>query len=123
MTKQRKAILDTIRQSPRHMTAEEIYAQTRMKMATIAMATIYNNLNALVDEGKIRRIQFPGEPDRYDRNMMYHEHLVCEKCKEVVDVDIEEFLPKLERQLGVHITKCSLSLYYVCKQCAAQDKM
>lgn len=122
MTKQKKAILDTIRQSHRHMTAEEIYEQTRRGRVTLAMATVYNNLKALVEEGKIRRIHFPGQPDYYDRNMAYHEHLICEGCKEVVDVDMEEFVPDLEKKLGVHITRYSLSLYYICPTCAALEK-
>lgn len=117
MTRQRKAILDTIRESERHLTAEEIYLQIKQKLPSIAMATVYNNLKVLVEEKKIKRLQFPGLPDHYDRNLLYHEHLICEACGEVTDAQIEAFLPQLEQQLGIHITGYHLSLYYICPSC------
>lgn len=121
MTKQRKIILDTIRESSRHMTAEDIYLEAREKMPSLAIATVYNNLRALTAQGIVRRLQFAGLPDRYDRNMAYHEHLICECCGEVTDAQIEQFLPMLEKQLGTHITHYHLSLYHVCSACQSAD--
>lgn len=121
MTKQRRVILDTIRESPKHMTAEEIYIEARGRMPSLAIATVYNNLKSLTNQGIVRRLQFAGLPDRYDRNMAYHEHLICECCGEVVDAQVEELLPMLEKQLGTHITRYNLSLYHVCDACRGKN--
>lgn len=118
MTKQRKMILETIRENDRHMTPEEIYKKTKEKFPTIAMATVYNNLKVLTQEGMIGRIQIPGQPDHYDRHNDGHEHLVCERCGRMVDADPGEFLPGMEKNLGIHITHYHLTLYYICPDCA-----
>ena len=50
MTKQRKLVLAIINESERHLTAEEIFIEAKKRITSIAFATIYNNLNALVNE-------------------------------------------------------------------------
>jgi len=120
MTKQRMIILETIREVERHMTAEEIFEAAKEKMPNMAMATIYNNLKALTQEGKIRRIQVAGEPDRYDRNMIFHEHLVCEECGEMTDAWPGELKEGLEKKLGIALTRYQLTLYHVCDSCQAK---
>ena len=60
-------ILDTILNSRNHPTAEQIFLEMKKKNPKIAQATVYNNLNALVDEGKIIRLSEAGFPDRYDK--------------------------------------------------------
>lgn len=119
MTKQRLVILETIREIDCHMTAEEIYEATKKKLPNIAKATVYNNLKVLVQEGKIRRLQVAGEPDRYDRNMIFHEHLVCEECGEMTDAWPGELKEGLEKKLGITITRYNLTLYHVCDKCQA----
>lgn len=117
MTRQRRMILDVIRESDRHMTAEEIYIETKKRMPSVAMATIYNNLKILTEQGVIRRLQFAGMPDHYDRNMVYHEHLICESCRNVTDAEMGDLLPVLEQRLGIHITHYNLSMFYICDAC------
>ncbi|MCI8372074.1 MAG: transcriptional repressor [Lachnospiraceae bacterium] len=117
MTKQRRVILETIKENDKHMTPEEIYTKTREKFPAIAMATVYNNLNSLVRQGIIRRIQVPGSPDHYDRNTEKHEHLICEKCGHMADADPGDFISGIEQNLGIPITRYNLTLYYICPNC------
>ena len=56
MTRQRALILRLIRESGEHPTAEEIYRKAKEEMPGIALATVYNNLNHLAQEGEIRKI-------------------------------------------------------------------
>lgn len=117
MTKQRLIILETIRGIDRHMTAEEIFAETKKKLPSIVRATVYNNLKVLVQEGKVRRLQVAGEPDRYDRNMVLHEHLVCEECGEMTDAWPGELKEDLEKKLKITITRYNLIMYHICEKC------
>lgn len=117
MTKQRLLILETIRENDRHMTAEEIYMEIRKKLPTIARATVYNNLKRLTCEGKIRKLQVVGEPDRYDRNMVFHEHLICEHCGEMTDAWPGEWKEEMEKRLGITITRYHLTMYHICDAC------
>ena len=55
MTRQRELIINILKQSDRHLTADEIFFLAKLKMPSIAMATIYNNLNAMNEAGLVKR--------------------------------------------------------------------
>ena len=80
MTKQRAAIIKVMRENCGHFTAEEIFLLANEEYPSIVRATIYNNLNGMVEEGSIRRICQSGQPDRFDRNPIPHEHIICTGC-------------------------------------------
>ena len=79
MTKYAQQILDLVLCSTEHPTAEQIFLQMKQENSKIAQATVYNNLNALVADGKLIRLSQPGAPDRYD-NTTRHDHLICTRC-------------------------------------------
>ena len=89
MTRQRALILEIMRSAPGHLTADEIFAQARMRMPSIARGTVYRNLNLLVDIGQLRRIGVPGEADRYDWQLETHQHLFCRRCKKVLNLAMQ----------------------------------
>lgn len=59
-TKQRKLVLDAVRQSYNHPTADEIYNAVRAQDDKISRGTVYRNLNLLADAGEILSIKTPG---------------------------------------------------------------
>ena len=76
MTKQRQLVLSIVNESEDHLTAEEIFIEAKNRITSIAFATIYNNLNVLVNEKYIARVKSPGNPDRFDKLTIPHEHVV-----------------------------------------------
>lgn len=58
-TKQRKLVLDAVRQSYNHPTADEIYNAVREQDDKISRGTVYRNLNLLADAGEILSIKTP----------------------------------------------------------------
>ena len=87
MTKYAKKIWEIVESSYSHMTAEQIFEELRKTYPKVVLATVYNNLNRLWEEDKIRKISVEGMPDRYDRTRR-HDHLVCKKCGRLLDVDL-----------------------------------
>ena len=65
-TRQRKLVLDAVRQSYNHPTADEIYNAVREQDDKISRGTVYRNLNLLADAGEILSIKTPGG-SRFDR--------------------------------------------------------
>ncbi len=59
-TRQRKLVLDAVRQSYNHPTADEIYNVVREQDDKISRGTVYRNLNLLADAGEILSIKTPG---------------------------------------------------------------
>lgn len=59
MSRYAELILELINQSQGHMTAEQIFLELKTE-PRIVQATVYNNLNALCQEGLIRKLSLEG---------------------------------------------------------------
>ena len=117
MTKQRRLILDVIRSSGEHLTADEIFIKARKILPSIAIGTVYRNLRLITEDGTIRRIVAPNEPDRFDRSLHPHEHIICQHCKRMSDIAIADLKEYLQRRTGIEILGYDLSLRYICDEC------
>ncbi len=117
MTKQRKLILAIINDSMEHLTAEAIFMEAKKRMDSIAFATVYNNLNALVSENYIARIKSPGNADRFDKITKPHEHLICDSCGHIIDVHVTDLKDMIEQKIKVNLTSYNLDMHYVCEAC------
>lgn len=116
MTKYAKEILEIVESSYSHMTAEQVFKQLRNTYPTVVLATVYNNLNRLWEENRIRKVSVEGMPDRYDR-IQRHDHLVCKKCGKLLDIDLGDLTMQLEKKVGIPILSYDLKLLYLCEEC------
>ena len=121
MTKYAQKILEIVESSRNHMTAEQIFDELRRSYPSVALATVYNNLNRLSAEDRIRRISVEGMPDRYDRTAR-HDHFVCKRCGRLSDVTLADLTELLEKQVGVSILSYDLKLLYLCDKCKKERK-
>ncbi|HHT62823.1 MAG TPA: transcriptional repressor, partial [Clostridia bacterium] len=58
MTKQRKTILEILRNTTCHPTADWIYEQARKVIPEISLGTIYRNLQILTQEEEIQELKY-----------------------------------------------------------------
>lgn len=121
MTKQRKLVMDIIENSCCHPTAEQVFLKAKEQISGIAMATVYNNINYLLDEGLIRRISVIGQADRFDNVRIPHEHIKCDKCNKITDIFLGDMLDELKNKTGLKLTSYELNLHYVCDSCRNND--
>lgn len=122
MTKQRELIMTILKQSDRHLTADEIFFLAKLKMPSIAMATIYNNLNAMNEAGLVKRLHIDGVADCFDKVTEPHDHLLCDKCGKITDIHLPSLSPTLEAQIGSPIEDYELTVHYVCSECRQAPK-
>ena len=113
-------ILEMINTSEKHLTAEEIFLALKKSCPSVVLATVYNNLNHLYQQGKIRKISLEGCPDRYDKNTR-HDHLICRCCGKLSEVYLSDMTALLEREVGFSIEGYDLKLQYLCPQCRANQ--
>lgn len=119
MSKQRQLILDIVRSSHTHMTAEQIWLAAKEKMPSMVMATVYNNLNALSATGEIARIRVADGPDHFDKTTPPHFHLVCDECGEMVDIyGMTDPTEEILLNVGVKPLFIELNAHYICPRCA-----
>ena len=119
-TRQRKLVLDAVRASCTHPTADEIYAAVREQDDRISRGTVYRNLNLLADEGEILSIKAPGGC-RFDRTVEPHAHIICTGCGAVIDVPLP-FDATLDAQAteatGWHIDSHYTIFEGLCQNCS-----
>lgn len=120
MTKYEKEIFAIVNTSREHPTADQIYQTLKETFPTVALATVYNNLNRLLEAELIRKVSTEGMPDRYDR-VKKHDHLVCPCCGRLSDVRFGDLTPLLEGQLEGRPFSYDLKVYALCPECRAKQ--
>ena len=116
MTKYEKQIYEIVNKLAGHLTADQIFAELKRTYPSVSLATVYNNLNRLWEENRIRKVSLEGMADRYDR-IRRHDHLVCKKCGRLLDVDLGDLTAQLEEKAGISILSYDLKLLYLCEAC------
>ena len=62
----------------------------------------------------------PGLPDRFDANVIEHNHMICDVCGNIQDIhsDILKNIPSaISNELDIEITSCTVILHGICKNC------
>lgn len=74
MTRQRQEVYRTLLQQRNHPTANDVFMRVKDRLPQISLATVYNCLEALVQHGIIRQVNFDRESSRYCPNLSEHGH-------------------------------------------------
>lgn len=123
LTPQREAIYCYLRSTVSHPRAEDVYSSVRSEHPSLSLATVYNTLNLLVNQGLAIRLAYGESTARYDANVSDHAHVVCEHCGSVADVhpasgaDIQAAVAAAS---GYRIRSHRLMFYGVCGPCQEQ---
>lgn len=125
-TRQREVILEVLRGTKSHPTADWVYQEVRKKMPHVSLGTIYRNLKTLSEHGEIKELAFGSTHSRFDANSHSHYHFVCENCGLIEDLEMP-VLEHLERQveeLGEYqISSHRLEFYGLCPECAREESI
>jgi Fur family peroxide stress response transcriptional regulator len=97
VTPQRIAILEAIVKLNNHPTAENIIDYIRKNHPNIATATVYKVLDALVENGLIKKVKTEKDIMRYDAVMESHHHLYCSESDRIEDYKDNELNELLEK--------------------------
>ncbi len=126
-TRQRQVILEEVKRSRTHPTADEIYEQVRSRLPRVSLGTVYRNLDVLAANGDILKLA-PGRPQmRFDGNLTAHYHMTCIHCGRIEDLPLtasDNPIDILENMTS-HLTKYGvfghkLEFVGVCAECAAK---
>lgn len=120
ITKQRTAVLQVIRDSEGHLTANEVFEDAKRLLPGISFATVYNSLRYLSNEGLIGEVRFGKDATRYDRKLERHDHAICDNCGKLVDLDLR--IPNALFKEASELSKFSvgtieLTLHGLCPAC------
>ena len=72
-----------------HATIEALYETMVKKFNSISLATIYKNINLMLENSFIQEVKIPHSKSVYELTKESHSHLVCEDCGMVQDISIK----------------------------------
>jgi len=120
MTKQRKKILEVLKSTDTHPTADWIYEQVKKDIPNISLGTVYRNLNVLSEMGEIQVLEYGSNYSRYDGNPDDHYHFCCQGCDAVADIDLnvkEKLNEEVEKQTSFRVFTHRTEFYGLCEEC------
>ncbi|MFW6281848.1 MAG: Fur family transcriptional regulator [bacterium] len=123
MTKQRKLILEVLRSTTTHPTADWIYEQVKKEISNISLGTVYRNLKLLAEMGEISILDFGSSYSRFDGNPENHYHFSCTNCENVFDIDmpIDEIIDKeISNRTPFIVKSHRMEFYGLCPNCQNQ---
>jgi Fe2+ or Zn2+ uptake regulation protein len=120
LTTQRAAVYDYLSGVEHHPTAEEVFLAIKPQLPRISLATVYKNLEALVNCGAVSKLTYGDASARYDIRTDHHYHTRCLKCGKIWDLDAPEdsdLLKRIKPQAGFKVQDYRLELLGHCREC------
>ena len=122
LTSQRRAVLDALKDSGGHPSAEDVYLAVKRRNPKVALGTVYQALNVLEEIGLIEAKRWSESPVRYDLNVEPHHDIRCMRCgavEEVPGVDLGDFAARIRENTAFEVTSASLVIEGLCPACRA----
>lgn len=124
LTPQRLAIVSILAKSEGHPSVEHIHNQIKKDYPTMSLATVYRNIVLIKSLGEVLELGFPDGSNRYDGHKPYpHPHVICVKCKKIVDPDLDS-LNEMTKEIAIEtdfkILTHRLDFFGICSNCMAE---
>lgn len=121
-SKKREAILNALRETKVHPTAEWIYHKLKPDYPDLSLGTVYRNLKKFCNEGTIRSVGVIHNQEHFDGDISSHSHLVCKNCEAIFDIESpsfnEEYISFIKNEQGFKIDDDELIFKGLCKKCS-----
>lgn len=118
-TRQKEAIRRAFTDSNRPLSHEEALLLAQQAVDGLSIATVYRNINLLVDERWLTPVDVPGDTTRYEvSGKGHHHHFQCNDCGKLFELEgcgvpARPVLPQ-----GFLATGHELFIYGRCATCA-----
>lgn len=130
MTEPRKAIMDVLSGTDKHLSAEDIYMKVHGTYPNVGLTTVYRTLELLTQMGMVVKFDFGDGRARYEMKegsgKGHHHHLICTSCKRVIEYN--EFMEQekdfiqhaekgLSKKYSFDIKSHMIHFYGLCDKC------
>ena len=115
LTQQRRMILNVVLTADDHPDALEVHRRVQADDASVSLATVYRTLAALSEKGVLQKLNFDGEPSRFETaETQHHDHIIDVDDGRIVEFTSPE-IERLQRQIakahGYEIVSHRMELY------------
>ncbi|MBN2426347.1 MAG: transcriptional repressor [Calditrichaceae bacterium] len=133
LTNPRQVVINILKNTDKHLSAEDIYVDSLKINSSIGLTTVYRTLDLFQQIGIVQKFDFGEGKARYEliKNPIkkeHHHHIICVKCKEIVDYtdflnEELELINKTEKALSekyqFKILHHTVHFYGMCSKCQA----
>ena len=119
-TRQRLSVLESLRERPDAVTAQELHAELRQAGESVGLTTVYRTLTALAEAGFLDVFSREGEQAFRRCGDVHHHHLVCETCNRVEELsgdEVEQWVSQAARRHGFEVTGHRADIFGICSAC------
>lgn len=123
-SKKREAILEAIRGTALHPSADWVYQKLKSAHPDLSLGTVYRNLAFFKEQGSVCCVGVVNGQERFDATTTPHTHFICDHCGAVIDLHKIPADPALDRevgeQYGFKVEHHKLVFHGVCRECLSQ---
>ncbi len=120
ITPQRLAIIELM-DSYGHISVRDIYEKIKANFPSLSLATVYKNINAMMESDFIKELKIVGQDNKYELTKERHSHLICQKCGSIEDihVDTSKLQEGIPTDSGFEVADISIQFFGTCKNCSS----
>lgn len=119
--KKRDAILNCVKCTKVHPSADWVFAQLKPDISNLSLGTVYRNLSLFKEQGLIISLGTVKGIERFDGNVEPHVHFMCNQCGKILDLDSVEVPESLANTIasenGLVVNNCTLTFTGLCSEC------
>lgn len=118
VTPQRVAIVEELFKNG-HMNIDDLYKKLLSKFPSVSLATIYKNINAMVEKVFLSEVKIPNSKSVYELVKTEHAHLVCSCCGSIEDImlDPSSIISEVSTLSSFKIDSTNIVLSGICPKC------
>lgn len=121
-TRQRVAVVETLRQLDNFASAKTIHEQLQEQGYKVGLTTVYRTLQSLAEVHAVDVLNVAGGETLYRQcdNSDHHHHLVCTTCGKTVEIDggpVERWAGEHARKHGFVLNGHTAEVFGTCKDC------
>ena len=125
MTRQRAAVVETLRGLDKFASAKTIHEQLLDDGASVGLTTVYRTLQSLAEVNAVDVLQSPDGETLYRDCLSghHHHHLVCTECgrsEEIEGGPVEKWAEVISSHYGYEQVGHDAEIYGVCRACQAK---
>ena len=124
MTRQKRALAGLLAESVRFRSAQDLFAELRIRGENVGLTTVYNQLGALAEAGEVDAVRTDSGETLYRRCATegHHHHLLCRGCGRSVEVAgpaVERWAERVAAEHGFVDVEHTIEISGLCPECRA----
>jgi len=95
----------------RHLTVDQIYQELKERYPKIGRSTVYRNVDTLVSQGQLTKLQGFGPKTYFETKQGPHAHFISRKSEKIVDIPLSHFHVSTEFLQKYTLEELDIRLY------------